>query len=126
MNKDDPQSTQRKTSGDNPAQEPTRDDVSRAAGAADAAGQTAQRTATRVMGGVESFAHDAVSLTGSLAGDGVHMVRDVASDAVQAVGEVGGVAVRTASDLLVDLVQGLRDVAESVTRRSPPPQPPAG
>ncbi len=125
MNKEDPQNTMRKTSGDIPSQESGREETGRAATAARAAGDAAQQTASRVMGGVEGFAHDAVALTGNLAGDSVHLVRDVASDAVQAVGEVGSVAVRTASGLLVDLVHGLRGVAESVTRRPPPSPPPA-
>jgi hypothetical protein len=77
----------------------------------------------RAVSGTEGFAHDALRATSNIAGDGVHMARNLATDTVQAVGDVGNEVVRTASNLLVGLVEGLRDVANSMGRRTPPPAP---
>jgi len=83
-----------------------------------------ERSRPQTMDTAEGWAHDAVRFTGAVAEGGVHLVRDVATDAVQAVGDVGNEVVRQASNLLVGLVDGLRGVADSVTRRQPPPPPP--
>lgn len=77
----------------------------------------------RAMSGTEGLAHDALRATSNVAGDGVHMVCNLATDTVHAVGDIGNEVVRTASNLLVGLVEGLRDVANSMGRRTPPPAP---
>jgi hypothetical protein len=65
----------------------------------------------RGMDGVVGFEKQLMGLVRDTAADTIHVATDVVGEAVRGVGQVGTLTVRTASTLLVDVAQGLRDVA---------------
>lgn len=86
------------------------------------------RAEDQMFGFVRDTATGVIHTTGTIAGEGIHVVRDVATETLHAVGDVGDAAVGTARGLLVGVAGGIRDVASTLLGRRPPPgggqQPP--
>lgn len=89
------------------------------------------RAEGQVFGFVRDTATGLMTTTGTVAGEGIHLVRDVANETLHAVEDVGTTAVGTARGLLVGVAGGIRDVAGTLFGRRtgggeehrPPPSP---